>query len=333
MARRILSLMSKPITVEGRALHIGASIGIAVCPEHGTDAQTLLQRADVAMYVAKRAHCGFTVYAATQDQHSPERLSLSNALHHAIEGNELRLHYQPKVDCSTGEVCGVEALVRWQHPQRGLIPPDQFISLAEGSGLIKPLTVWVLETALRQCRAWHEAGLPLTMSVNLSMHTVHDNHLPEMIAGMLGRYGVAPDSLVLELTESALMLDPAGVLDVLARLSALGVRIAIDDFGTGYSSLSYLKRLPVHEVKIDKSFVFDVEADGKDAAIVRSVVAMAHALGMDVVAEGVENEDAWHVLRALGCDVAQGYHLSRPLPLEDLERWLNGSAWACKSSA
>jgi diguanylate cyclase (GGDEF)-like protein len=329
IAAKILEELAAPFQIEDLALDVGASIGIAIYPEHGGDAATLLRLADVAMYVAKREHAGSAVYSPAEDQHSPHRLVLMSDLRQAISQSALLLYYQPKVDVSSGRINGVEALLRWPKRDNGFIPPDQFIQLAEYTGLIGPLTQWVLETAVRQCRLWQDAGLSLSVAVNLSMRTLHDHQLPADVTRMLHRYGVAPDRLTLEITESALMADMGRALDVIARLGASGVRVAIDDFGTGYSSLGYLKRLPVHEIKLDKSFVLGLgtHADRRDEAIVRSVIEMAHALERTVVAEGVEHRAAWDKLSRFGCDVAQGYYMSRPLPAAELVRWLAASPW------
>jgi len=323
VARTLLDILGAPFPVEGHALDIGASIGIALTSAGDDDAPALLRHADVAMYTAKRAHGGYALYDAEADQHSPQRLALMGALRQAVAAGELLLYYQPKVMAGTGRLGGVEALLRWPHAEHGFIPPDYFIPLAEHTGLIVPLTEWVLRTALRQHRAWRDRGLLFGMAVNLSARTLHDTHLPDLVRGLLGQHDIAPAQLTLEITESALMVDPARAREVLTRLTALGVRIAIDDFGTGYSSLGYLKRLPVHEVKIDKSLVpgLGAMADPKDIAIVRAVVAMARALGLDVVAEGVERAESLDLLRGLGCTSVQGYYFSRPLPASELERW------------
>lgn len=299
-ARALLHALGEPLSLAGHMLFVGASIGIATYPMHGADAASLLRQADVAMYTAKRAGGGYAVYARTQDAHTPERLSLTSALHHAIVHDELRLHYQPTVDVVTGHVRTVEALVRWQRPEHGLLLPDQFIPLAEETGLIVPLTRWVLETALQQCRRWQQAGLDLSVAVNLSVRTLYDPDLTEMITELLQTYDVQPDRLRIELTESMVMTDPARALEVLTHLHARGIRLAIDDFGTGYSSLAYLKRLPVDEIKIDRSFVLNMVADADDATIVASTLGLGHSLGLRFVAEGVETGEVWDMLAALG---------------------------------
>ncbi len=328
LAATIHDALDAPFVVDGQSLQVGASLGIALYPEHGGDAQALLRRADVAMYVAKREHRGYALYEEAQDEHNASRLALAGALRHAIEHDALLLHYQPKVELGSGRVSGVEALVRWQHPERGLIPPDVFVPLAEQTGLIAPLTLWVLDAALRQCRAWRSRGVTIEVSVNLSMWDLRDASLVDAVSGMLAAYGVAPPLLCLELTESSIMADAERALDVLTRLSALGARISIDDFGTGYSSLAYLKRLPVDELKIDRSFVQHLATDENDTAIVCSTIGLGHSLGLRVVAEGVEDERAWNLLAGMGCDVAQGYYLSRPLPASELDAWLSASLWS-----
>jgi diguanylate cyclase (GGDEF)-like protein/PAS domain S-box-containing protein len=328
VARQLLRVLEQPFLLEGQPVDVGASLGLALHPAHGTDAATLLRRADVAMYVAKRAGGGYTVFSAEHDRHSPDRLALVGELRQAIEQEQLTLHYQPKVGVRTGTVTGVEALVRWQHPERGLIPPDRFIPLAEQTGLIRPLTRWVLNAALRQCNTWRQAGLEIPVSVNLSMRNLHDPELPEVIAKLLARWGVPPTGLRVEVTESAVMADPGRAMEVLGQLRALGLEIAIDDFGTGYSSLGYLKRLQVTQLKIDRSFVQHMATDGSDLAIVHATIAMGHNLGLTVVAEGVEEKFAWELLTRLGCDAAQGYYLSRPLPVPELLEWLRDSPWA-----
>jgi diguanylate cyclase (GGDEF)-like protein/PAS domain S-box-containing protein len=324
----IRATLDAPLTIDGQQLRVGASVGIALAPDHGTDGTTLLRRADMAMYAAKRGQFGHAFYALAHDLHSTESLASIAELREAIERGALVLHYQPQVDMASGDVCGAEALVRWPHPVHGLIPPDQFIPLAEQTGLIVKLTDWVLAEAIRQCREWQRVGRRLDVSVNLSMWNLHDPALPDRVAELLRANSLSPEWLRLELTESALMADTERAMDVLARLSALGLRLAVDDFGKGYSSLTYLKRLPVDELKIDKSFVREMAADSTDAAIVAATVAMGHALGLRVVAEGIEDQATWDMLIGMGCDVAQGYHIARPLAADALVRWLRETPWA-----
>jgi EAL domain-containing protein (putative c-di-GMP-specific phosphodiesterase class I) len=283
----------------------------------------LLRRADVAMYAAKNTAAGVAVYGEDLDDHSPRKLALVSDLRTAIETDGLEVHYQPKVQMSTGQVIGVEALVRWPHPGAGLVPPDEFVPLAERIGLIGPLTDFVLRTALTQCRRWEQAGHDLSVAVNLSARSLIDPNLVDDIARALDRADVDVSRLVLEITETSVMSDAEYALGVLNRLSDMGLTLAIDDFGTGYSSLSYLKRLPVSEVKIDKSFVLNMQHDDNDAVIVRSIVDLARNLGLLVVAEGVETTEIWDALRAMNCDIAQGYVISRPLPAAALTSWLD----------
>jgi len=323
IAEQLRYVLEEPFMVAGYPLNVEASVGIVLYPLHGTDGLTLMRRADVAMYAAKSTHEGVAFYKATHDdQYSSRRLALIGALRQAIAANELTLYYQPKVNLKTGLTSSVEALARWQHPIHGLVPPDQFITLAEQTGLINALTAWALETAVRQCRVWLQSGLSLSVAVNLSSWNLRDVTLPETIMSLLTRYSVPSQLLRVELTESAIMTDTDRALDILHRLSALGIHISVDDFGTGYSSLAYLKRLPVDELKIDRSFVqhmLEVEAD---ATIVRSTIMLAHNLGLHVVAEGVEDEATLNLLADFECDFAQGYYMSCPLSAVELERWL-----------
>lgn len=312
----------EPFTIANMPVQIDVSIGVVFSPLQGKDAQTLLRRADIAMYTAKHTHTSYAFYEATADESSPRRLALIEALRQAIAGKNLQLYYQPKADVKTGAVQSVEALARWHHPLYGPIPPDQFIPLAEQMGLIAPLTLWALETALQQCQAWRTAGQEITIAVNLSMWNVRDVTLPDTIRDMLHAYDIPASLLRVELTESTVMTDIHRTMDVLNRLVDLGVHIAVDDFGIGYSSLAYLKRLPVDELKIDRSFVQHMMSNQADTAIVRSTVALAHHLGLQVVAEGVEDEETWQQLAECDCDIIQGYYLSRPIPAAEFEQWL-----------
>ena len=327
IADRLQHLLEQPFGLGGLQLEIDASIGIALAPDHASDADTLLRRADVAMYVAKRGNSGHALYTADRDQHSPMRLALVAELRRAIDNDELSLYFQPKVKMDTGKVTCAEALVRWQHPRHGLLSPDLFVPIAEQTGLIRPLSRWVMDAALRQVNRWRQDGLDLSVAVNLSMRNLHDPEIADMIRKLLARWGVPPTYLTIEITESSLMADAARAMEVLNRLRAMGVSISIDDFGTGYSSLAYLKRLPVHELKIDRSFVAQMGTDANDAAIVRSTVGLAHDLGLTVVAEGVEDQNTWDRLAAAGCDIAQGYFISRPLPPLVLGEWLASASW------
>ncbi len=328
IARLILAALERPFVLGDLTIEIGASIGVAMYPAHADGSATLLQRADVAMYEAKADHLGYAVYAAERDQSNALRLSLAAELRAAIENGELSVSYQPKADLAAGHIVGVEALVRWIHPRYGSLPPDEFIPLAEHTGLIRPLTELVLDRALHQCRAWSELGFELAVAVNLSARSLIDTDLPGQISTLLERTSVPPHRLTLEITESMMMADPVRTLETMHRLAGMGISLSIDDFGTGYSSLSYLKRLPVHEVKIDKSFVLSMTVEEDDATIVRSIVDLARNLRLRVVAEGVEDAPSLAALTALGCDVVQGFYLSRPLPPETLTAGLlaNGTA-------
>jgi len=324
---KIIQSVEQPFTLEGQTFVLGASIGIALFPEHGDDGNTLLQRADVAMYFAKRDHLGFAIYDIKQNPHRVEYLSLKGELREAITNRQLALNYQPVIDIQSGRVSGVEALVRWHHPERGLLMPDEFIPLAEQTGLIRKLTLWVLEEAARQSQAWIDLGLELRVAVNLSVYNLYDSRFPEQIARIIGAINAQNACLRLEITETAIMSGPSNALEILNRLSAQGVRIAIDDFGTGYSSLAYLKQLPVDELKIDKSFVSGMTVDDNDAVIVRSTIDLAHNIGLRVVAEGVEDESTFHLLAGLHCDAAQGYYMGYPMTVERLLVWLRESPW------
>jgi diguanylate cyclase (GGDEF)-like protein len=320
--RRIQEVLAEPFELGGIALAIEASMGVALYPEHGEDAETLIQRADIAMYLAKEATSECELYAHERDRSSPERLALIAELRDAIGAGELELHYQPKLRPDDGVVTGVEALVRWRHPLRGLIPPIDFIPIAERTGLYAPLTRWVLEEALRQAAIWSAIGVELTMAVNLSARSLLDPALPQAVADLLDCHGVDPTRLELEVTESVLVADPERARTLLGALREMGVKISLDDFGIGYCSLSYLKHLPVDTIKIDRSFVTTLDEDPADAAVVRSTITLAHNLGLTAVAEGVECEGVLRELASLGCDLAQGFHMSRPLPAAELEQWL-----------
>ncbi|MDP1644030.1 MAG: EAL domain-containing protein [Thiobacillus sp.] len=328
IANKVLATLDKPFHWQNQSIDIGASLGVSLYPSQCSDASGLIRCADIAMYVAKRAGKGYALYAPDQERTSRSDLSLKSELREAIQSDQLSLYYQPQIDHRSRRVVGLEALVRWNHPQRGFLGPDNFIPLAEDAGLIGPLTHWVLRTALTQLVALHRQGHVLTMAVNLSARNLHDMELPTSILALLAESGVAPEHLILEITESAVMANPSDGLTILTELDRMGVTLAIDDFGTGYSSLAYLKRLPVDELKIDKSFVMDMEENENDAVIVRSTIDLAHNLGLKVTAEGVETQDAWNILEILGCDCSQGYFMGRPMPVEKLEAWLRESAWS-----
>ncbi len=326
VAEKVRGAIAAPLALkEDLALEVEASVGIALFPEHGSEAGDLLRSADVAMYVAKATRCGQIVYSTDHDQGNVERLSLVAELRRAIDEQELLVHYQPKVNLSSGEMKGVEALVRWQHPQRGLLGPDLFIPTAEHTALIKPLTLYVLERALTDCRSWEDEGISVPVSVNLSAHNLTDSRLPDEIAALLAATGLDPGRLELEITETALMAEPTRAVEVLGALNDMGVTLSIDDFGVGYSSLNYLKKLPVDVLKIDRSFVMNMELSPDDAMIVRSTIDLARNLGLQSVAEGVESIIVMNRLRALGCDLAQGFYLSRPISADALLTWAHAN--------
>jgi diguanylate cyclase (GGDEF)-like protein len=322
VARKLQAALETPFVLEGLSVDVEASIGVALYPEHGNDPEELLQHADIAMYVAKDTHAGFLLFDPTLDQHSPRRLALLGELRRAIDQHQLLLHYQPKVDAHTSQVLGVEALVRWQHPTHGLIPPGDFIPLAERTGLIGPLTHYVLDAALQQCHQWRQAGHELPVAVNVSARRLLDLDFPDEVAGLLTHWQVPARLLVIEITESTIMADPTHAIQILGRLNEMGVQLSIDDFGTGYSSMAYLKTLPVHELKVDRSFVAQMTSDSRDAVIVHSTIDLGRNLGLRVVAEGVEDSLTLQHLDLLGCHAAQGYHISRPVPADDLITWL-----------
>jgi len=313
-----------PFHVDGLTLEVEAAAGIALYPDHGRNADELLQRADMAMYAAKRSRSGVAVYRPDHDFTCLRHHALTGDLRRAIEEGDLALHYQPKLDARTGCLVGVEALARWQHRELGYIPPDEFIKLAEQTGLILPLTRWVLEAATIQCAQWWREGFSFGVSVNVSTRILLEHEFPRLLEQLLAATALPPRYLTLEITESAVMEDPDKALEALIELYALGLGLSIDDFGTGYSSLGYLKKLPASELKIDKSFVKEMDRNQDDATIVRSIIDLAHNLGVDVVAEGVESQEIWEQLRELGCDAGQGYLFSRPLPPERLIEWVQG---------
>jgi diguanylate cyclase (GGDEF)-like protein len=323
-AEALRAVLREPLEVDGVPLVVEASAGLSMNPADAADASTMLQHADVALYVAKRTHRGVVVYDRADDDHSPERLRLLADLAVAIETDELVLHYQPKVGVD-GSLRGVEALVRWQHPERGLLPPMEFIPVAERTGLIHSLTDVVLDAAVAQARIWYDAGTPTPVAVNVSTRTLLDSGFADRVMAQLAVHRVAPGLLCLEITETTIMEDPDRARAVLTRLAGAGVRLSIDDFGTGYSSLAYLKTLPVHEIKIDRSFVAAMTTSEPDRVIVESTVALGRRLGLAVVAEGVEDEATRDALVALGCELAQGFLFSRPVPAADLGAWFDNS--------
>jgi len=323
---RVKQLFSIPITVDGIALPVEVTIGVALFPEHGNEPLVLIRQADVAMRKAKVLNKDCEIYDSSLDNYSVRKLTLVGELRQAIEADGLMVYYQPQINTKSGRLEGVEALARWCHPEQGFIGPDEFIPLAERTGLIGPLTHWVMNEALRQCAIWMQEGLDIKMSINISAHNLIDLSLPTQVAELLKRHQLAPKKLVLEVTESVFMLDPESSLVVLDELKSLGIALSIDDYGTGYSSLAYLKKMPVHELKIDQGFIFEMLGNDNDAMIVSSTVALAHSLGLSVVAEGVETEEAWKHLQELGCDTIQGYFISAPLPAETFMEWVDDSS-------
>ncbi|MFI8233363.1 putative bifunctional diguanylate cyclase/phosphodiesterase [Streptomyces sp. NPDC085900] len=321
VARGLVTALSSPLDLDGLTLVLEASAGVAVFPDHALDAEGLLRRADVAMYQAKRDRTGVEVYESKRDSNTPDRLGLLGDLRRALDAHEVQLHYQPKVRFD-GQVAGLEALVRWVHPERGKVPPDEFIAIAESSGLMPHLTEYVLETALGQVAEWRSQGLYVPVAVNVSPRDVHTPGFAGSVAARLARHGVPAGALQLEITEHVLLEDPQRAADTLAALTAHGVKMSLDDFGTGYSSLVHLRRLPVSELKIDRSFVARLAVDTEDAEIVRCTVDLAHSLGLLVVAEGVEDDETWERLRDLGCDAVQGWLVAAAMPPEETTAWL-----------
>ena len=329
VATRIRTALETPFVLGSVSIEVAASMGIALCPQHADDAETLMKRADIAMYDAKTTYSEFAMYAPGRDEHSLRRLAMLSELRNAIAREELTLHYQPKVDVRHDRPVHAEALVRWQHPVHGILPPDEFIPLAEQSGNIGMITKWVLRKAITDCGAWNASGLDLTVAVNLSALDLFDAKLPAYIDGLLAESGLSPSKLVLEITESAVMKDPTYAAKILGDLKDRGIALAIDDYGTGHSSLAHLKRLPVDELKIDKSFVTHLRnAAPEDVLIIRSTIELGHNMGLKVIAEGVEDAEAWRILKDLGCDMAQGYYVSPPMPGDDLQEWLKRFAMA-----
>ena len=323
VADKIQRALERPFYIQGLALDVDASVGIAMFPTHGKDIHALLRRADVAMYVAKQAGTRRQIYAEEIDHHNPDRLGLAGDLRNAIERNELVLHYQPLVSLKDDRLRNVEALVRWVHPARGVLPPAEFIAVAERGGLIGPLTMSILNTALHQCHEWDKRNLRINVAVNLSVRNLLDPGFPNEVDRLLKKWEIDPIRLELEITESSIMADPPRAMEILTALHKLGVRLAVDDFGTGYSSLQSLKRLPINAVKIDKSFVQTMQNDENDLLIVQSTIDLAHNMGLEVVAEGVENGQVAEMLKLLGCDFIQGWHRGRPVPAKEIP-WLLG---------
>jgi diguanylate cyclase (GGDEF)-like protein/PAS domain S-box-containing protein len=330
-ARRILNSLQQPFVVEGQVLEVGASIGIALYPQHGSDARTLMRRADVAMYATKQTNAGFTFHERDeQESRVPDQLSLIVEMRTAIERNEFELYYQPKRHLHSGLITRVEVLIRWNHPRRGLLMPVSFVPIAERTGLIKPMTDWILDKALQQCREWQDEGAPIHVAVNVSAKSLLEETLPSKVQSLLDKWNIDPRFLKIEITESSIMADPAHALAIMSMLQSMGVRLSVDDFGTGYSSLTHLRELPIDEIKIDKSFVMGMLTSDADAAIVRTVIDLAHNLGKQVCAEGVENAETLQRLEEMDCDLAQGYFISHAIPAAALMTWLTENSWGLK---
>jgi diguanylate cyclase (GGDEF)-like protein len=325
--QKMLKLLETPIPAAETPIQIEASFGVAAYPEHGDDAETLMRHAETAMHLAKASTRGYFVYVPESDEQRIRQLTLLGELRHAIEQQELVLYYQPKINVATGRMIGMESLIRWKHSQHGLMDPDDFMPLLERTGLIRPLTYWSLKAAIEQCARLNKTGFNLRMATNISARMITDAQLPEQVTSLLDACGVPPGQIILEVIESAIMAYPERTLDSITRLDATGVLLSVDDFGTGYSSLSHLQKLPVDELKIDKSFVQDMDTNANDATIVLSMIELAHNLGLKVTAEGVETQQIWDMLKAYGCDLAQGYLMGAPMPADELVRWARESRW------
>ncbi len=327
VAERVLASIKQPVLISDKHIEIGASLGIAIYPEHGLDDVELINHSDAAMYEAKRSKAGVVVYRPELGEGNNEAVALKAEFRNALIAGEFVLHFQPKIDFQAQKISGVEALVRWQHPRLGLIYPDRFITLAENSGQIKPLTLEVLKLAMQQIHTWRTEGLEFPVAVNISAVNLQDRGFPEIVAAMMAEHEVPSYLLELEVTETAIMTEPLCAIDNIRKLDNIGVLVSIDDFGTGYSSMAYLQKLLVAKIKIDKSFVMDMDKGAKDDVIVRSTIELAHNLGLKAVAEGVESEEVWSKLKAMGCDSAQGYYMSKPLTPALFTEWLENSQW------
>ncbi len=327
IACKLLEKMEEPFEYQGMSLDIGANIGMATFPSHGTDPGILMQHSYIALEFAQRKNDHYAIYSSEIDPYSARRLTLMGELRTAIDKDLLKMAYQPQIDVINGKLVGVEALLRWNHEELGFVPPDEFIPLAEQTGVIKPLTRWVLNTAITQCADFLKKDMAIRMGINLSARNLQEKELSDYLIDLVTKYNVPPDLIVLEITESAMMEDRDHALRVLKELDDKGFRISIDDYGTGYSSLAYIRQLPIKEIKIDRSFVMDMIEQKDDMMIVHTTIEMSHNLGLEVVAEGVENQEALDELKKMGCDLAQGYYLSRPVPVSDLLEWIKESEW------
>jgi diguanylate cyclase (GGDEF)-like protein/PAS domain S-box-containing protein len=330
VARRVLDSLQQPFAIEGHLLEVGASIGIALYPTHGSDARMLLRRADAAMYSAKEANVGYAFHNQEHESQTPEQLALIVEMRGAMERDEFELYYQPKLHLNSGLMTRAEVLIRWNHPRRGLLAPAAFIPIAERTGLIKPMTDWVFDRMLKQCRQWHDTGAPVHVAVNISAKSLQEQVLPVKVQAALDKWNIDARFVKIEITESSIMADPAHALAITSMLQSMGVRLSLDDFGTGFSSLTNLRQLPIDELKIDKSFVMGMTASEADTTIVRTMVDLSHNLGKQVCAEGVEDELTWKRLGEMGCDLAQGYWISKPLPAGDFLAWLVDTFWGLR---
>ncbi|MDH4275079.1 MAG: EAL domain-containing protein [Gammaproteobacteria bacterium] len=324
---KILKAFNAPFEMKGMSLRSSISIGIACFPQTSDDPDTLIRQAEVALYHAKATNMDRADYSRELDPNSVERLTLQSDMQKSLERNQLVYHYQPKIDVKTRQIKGVEALVRWVHPERGMVQPADFIPMAEQSGFIRALTYWGVEEALSQWRAWHQQKMSINIAINISARSLRDPHFIDIVTNSIKLSGVNPNCLEFELTESAVMLEPERSRSVLQEFRALGVALSVDDFGTGFTSLSYLKDLPIDKVKIDRSFVTNIQHNVRDAVLVRSIIDLAHNMGYMVVAEGVEDEKTWNLLEEMGCDIIQGFYVTRPMSASSFEEWLRRSPW------
>jgi len=328
IVERMLESFNEPVSVGGSAIDVTAWIGEACYPEHGTTARTLLQRADTAIFEAKKSAQHYALYNPQLDPYKPERLSMMGELRLGLDRGEFRLYYQPKIDIATEKITAAEALIRWIHPVRGFMPPDDFIPLAEQTGNIQKLTSWALDTAIAQVADWKSKGIDIKVAISLSGRDLNNRKLPDEVQQRLTQHGASASQLILEITESAVMEDPKQSMEVLSALNTMGATLSIDDYGTGYSSMSYLKSLPVQEIKIDKSFVLKLSSNKGDEILVRSTIDLGHNLGLKVTAEGVEDRAALDILKSYGCETGQGYHISKPIPAGDFEKFFMTSRWS-----
>jgi diguanylate cyclase (GGDEF)-like protein len=334
IAKKLLAALDRPFELEAQSFRVGASLGIGMFPEHGRDGTALMKRADMAMYEAKRDKTGFAVYDSAKDQYSSRNQSLLGDLRAAIDARQLVLFYQPIVNLQTGRVSGAEALVRWRHPRQGLMYPGEFIPLAEQAGLIKSATLWVLKQAVAQRREWQQAGIDLEMMINISGHNLHDISFAEEVAEIVREIDNDQATHIgFEITESAMMADPPRALEMGHALEGLGINLSVDDFGTGYSSVVFLKQIAATVLKIDKSFIIAMSHSDNNAVIARSIIELAHNIGLQVVAEGVEDKQTYDILTAWGCDGAQGYYISQAIEADDFTRWLQQAPWGYRPGA